>query len=110
MNMRAGSGSSHSTPEGHKRYVRTTQVVDERFALRAVWMKGNIHRIPVIESHTIMRRRLAESAHGQIMTEGLVEISFDILRLLKRPKITLTIGRHSARVSEPVKARDGYGR
>ena len=64
MNMRAGSGSSRGTSEGHKRYVRTPQMVDERLALRAVWMKGNIHRIPVIESHTIMRRRLAESAHG----------------------------------------------
>src|SRR5512143_3322541 len=85
VNMGASRRSNDGAPESYERHAGTPQMSDQRLAFRAVRVKRDIHRVPMIESHPVMRRRLAKRAHRQLVTESLKKIFVDVWRLLDGP-------------------------
>src|SRR5687767_10030336 len=66
MNVSARSRAGDCRAEGQERDSRAAQVSDQRAAFIAVRVYGNVHRVAVIETHSVMRGRLSVRAYGKL--------------------------------------------
>ena len=58
MNVRAGCHPWNGRAKRQERYSLAPKVIDQRLAFGAVGMQGDIHRIAMIESQTVVSRGL----------------------------------------------------
>ena len=82
VDMRAGGGARNRATKSKERNTRLTEMIDERFAFDAVGMKRDVHRIPMVETQSVVGFRLAQCGHRQSPAKRLGKISLDARRFL----------------------------
>src|SRR5689334_18763867 len=91
MDVRAGRRSRHRAPERNKWNAGLAQIIQQRLAFGAVWMKRHVHGISVIETQTVVSRGLTESADRQRAVKGIEKEFLNLRREGKRPECAAVV-------------------
>ncbi len=97
VNMGTRGHPSHRVAKRNEGNSRSPKVGNESATFYAVGLYGDIHRFPVIESHPVMRGRLAHSADRHFMSKVAQEKLRDFARIFERPVRLAVVANESPR-------------